>query len=379
VTRPARILHCHSTFLLGGKEARAVRLMNAFGDAAEHVVLTAVPGALAARDALDPAIKVDFPGDAAPSLQGLPGVGRYRRLARYMAGFDLVLSYNWGAMDVVGARRLFGAGRLPPLIHHEDGFNQDEVARQKAARLWFRRLMLGAAHRLVVPSMRLERIARLDWWQPAGRVVRIANGIDLPSEDGLKTPLPIPHCPAAEGLVIGTVAGLRPVKNLARMVRMFAAGAPADARLVILGDGPDGPAILREAERLSVADRVILPGFMRDPVRYLGAFDIFLLSSDSEQFPLSLIEAMACSLPVVSTDVGDISAMVATENRPYVIAVGDEEGLAAALRALAGDADLRRTIGAANRKAALERYDEQTMIARYRALYWDAMAQRTAA
>ncbi|WP_296620632.1 glycosyltransferase [Rhizorhabdus sp.] len=371
--RPARILHCHSTFLLGGKEARAVRLMNAFGDAAEHVVLTAVPGALAARDALDPAIKVDFPGDAAPSLEGLPGIGRYRRLARYMARFDLVLSYNWGAMDAVGARRLFGTRRLPPLVHHEDGFNQDEVERQKPARIWFRRLMLGAAHRIVVPSRRLERIACGDWWQPIDRVVRIANGIGLPSHSQLAAPSPIEGCPPGRGLVIGTVAGLRPVKNLARMVRMFAAGAPGDARLVILGDGPDKPTILDEAERLSVADRVILPGFVRDPVRYLAGFDIFLLSSDSEQFPISLIEAMACGLPAITTDVGDIADMLAAENRPYVIPAGDEAGLAAALRVLAGNAGLRRTIGAANRRTALERYDEQAMIERYRSLYWDTM------
>jgi glycosyltransferase involved in cell wall biosynthesis len=379
MARPARILHCHSTFLLGGKEARAVRLMNAFGDAAEHVVLTAVPGALAARDALDPAIKVAFPGDAAPSLQGLPGIGRYQRLARYMAGFDLVLSYNWGAMDVVGARRLFGARRLPSLIHHEDGFNQDEVVRQKPARLWFRRLALGAAHRLVVPSRRLERIARGDWWQPADRVVRIANGIGLPSQSQLAAPLPIEGCPPGRGLVIGTVAGLRPVKNLARMVRMFAAGAPGDAQLVILGDGPDKPAILKEAERLSVADRVILPGFVRDPIRYLSGFDIFLLSSDSEQFPISLIEAMVCGLPAITTDVGDIADMVAAENRPYIKPFVDEDGLADALRTLSGDADLRQKIGDANRHAALERYDEKAMIARYRSLYWDAMRLTPAA
>ncbi len=109
--RPARILHCHSTFMLGGKEARAVRLMNAFGDQAEHVVLSAVPDALAARDAIDPGIKVEFPGDAAPPLHGKPGLGRYADLVDYMDGFDLVLSYNWGAMDVVGARRLYGGLR----------------------------------------------------------------------------------------------------------------------------------------------------------------------------------------------------------------------------------------------------------------------------
>src|SRR5215203_5897215 len=72
MNRPARILHCHSTFMLGGKEARAVRLMNAFGAEAEHVVLSATPGALAAREAIDPGVRVAFPTDA-PPLRGKPG------------------------------------------------------------------------------------------------------------------------------------------------------------------------------------------------------------------------------------------------------------------------------------------------------------------
>ena len=93
MARPARILHCHSTFMLGGKEARAVRLMNAFGDAAVHVVLSAVPGALAARAAIDPGIDVDFPGAAAPPLQGRPGWRRYAELPFEGGGFtpDLIL------------------------------------------------------------------------------------------------------------------------------------------------------------------------------------------------------------------------------------------------------------------------------------------------
>lgn len=373
MTRRARFLHCHSTFALGGKEARAVRLMNAFGDTAEHVVLSAVPGAIGARAAIDPAIEVAFPGDAAPSLQGKPGRARYRRLADYMAGFDLVLSYNWGAMDVVGARRLVGAGRrLPPLIHHEDGFNEDELLRQKPARVWFRRLMLPAVAKLVVPSRRLETIARLDWKQPASRIARIANGISLPAEADLARPQPLPGVEPAAGLLIGTVAGLRAIKNLPRLVRIFAAGAPADARLVIIGEGPDRAAIVAEAERLGVAGRVILPGFVRDPVRYMAALDIFALSSDSEQMPISLIEAMACGLPALTTDVGDIAAMVAPTNRPFVLPPHDEAALATALARLAKNEGLRRSIGAANRAVALKEYDEREMIARYRTLYKEA-------
>lgn len=377
MARPARILHCHSTFMLGGKEARAVRLMNAFADQAEHVVLSSVPGALAARDAIDPAIRVSFPGPSAPPLHGKPGFGRYARLAEYMAGFDLVLSYNWGAMDIVGARRLMGGlRRLPPLIHHEDGFNEDEAVRQKSARVWFRRLMLPAAAKLVVPSRRLETIARDIWKQPVGRIVRIANGIALPADGELAHPLPISGLGAAEGLVIGTVAGLRPVKNLARLVRIFARGAPADARLVILGEGPDRPAIVAEAERLGIGGRVILPGFVRDPVRYMAGFDIFALSSDSEQFPISLVEAMACGLPAVMTDVGDIMAMASPENRPFILPVEDEGALAVALAQLAADGALRRSIGAANRAVARRDFAEEAMIERYRSLYWGVMAEQ---
>lgn len=121
--RPVHILHLHSSFALGGKEARAVRLMNLMRARAAHTILSAVPGALGARDAIDSGIDVDFPADA-PPLHGKPGLIRYGRLAHYMGRFDLVLTYNWGAMDGVMAHRLWAPFmRLPPLIHHEDGFN----------------------------------------------------------------------------------------------------------------------------------------------------------------------------------------------------------------------------------------------------------------
>ena len=69
---------------------RAVRLMNHFGGKAKHSVLSAVPDALGARDAIDRKIEVEFPGDAAPALHGRPGMGRYRKLAQYMKKFHLV-------------------------------------------------------------------------------------------------------------------------------------------------------------------------------------------------------------------------------------------------------------------------------------------------
>lgn len=359
-----QILHCHSTFMLGGKEARAVRLMNAFGAAAQHTVLTAVPGALAAREAINLGIAVTFPDDA-PSLTGKPSPMRYRRLSRYMQQFDLILTYNWGAMDAVGARRLF-PNECPPLIHHEDGFNADEATKLNWRRNAFRRLTLPTARHLVVPSQTLESIAVNVWQRPD--VIRIPNGIDVNSY------LPLPKAGAIPGLIkrdgeliIGTLAGLRTVKNLPRLVRAFA--TISNARLVIVGDGPERDIIIAEAERWGLRDKLIMPGFLPNPADYIGLFDIFALSSDSEQFPISLVEAMAAGLPVVCTDVGDVRHMVSRDNRQFVVPALDQQQFSLALAKLARNPDMREHLGNANRAVATASYSETAMLNRYAMLY----------
>jgi L-malate glycosyltransferase len=368
-----RLLHLHSAFDLGGKEARAVKLMNHFGDEASHTILSAMPDALGARDAIDPAISVDFPGGAAPALHGKPAPGRYLKLARYMQQFDLVLSYNWGSMDGVVAHRLVSSFiKLPPLIHHEDGFNEDEAVRLNWKRNAFRGAALGRAYALVVPSTTLEEIARSVWKQPTSKVHRIPNGIDIPRYLMPPKADAFPGLIRSEGeVVVGTIAGLRAVKNLPRLVRAVAAAAP-NVRLAIAGEGPARGAIMAEAARIGIADRLIMPGFLKDPAGYVGLFDIFALSSDSEQYPISLVEAMAAGLPVVCTDVGDVRNIVAEANLAYIVAKDDEAGFAQALAILAADADLRREIGAANRALAVAQYGEKQMFARYRQLYGDA-------
>jgi glycosyltransferase involved in cell wall biosynthesis len=363
------ILHLHSSFDLGGKEARAVRLMNAFGNRARHTILSGVAGALGARAAIAPGIRAEFPDDA-PSLTGRPSVARYQAIARYMRRFDLVLTYNWGAMDGVMARRLFGQG-LPPLIHHEDGFNEDEAVRLKTERTIFRRIALPAAQTLVVPSTTLERIALKTWKQPDWRVARISNGIEVKRYVGQRDARAIPgFVRRRDDVVIGSVAGLRAVKDLPRLVQAVSR-LPANVRLVIVGEGPEREAILAAAQAGGIADRVHLPGFLDRPWRYVGLFDVFALSSKSEQFPISVVEAMAAGLPVTSPDVGDVLAMVSDENRALLSGVSLEQ----ALGSFVLDETLRKRVGAENRARAVGEYDEQGMIARYAALYGGAVGR----
>ena len=370
---PVRILHLHSSFSLGGKEARAVRLMNAFGDRARHVVVSGVPDALGAREAISKGIAYEI-AQAPPALTGRPSVGRYEAIARFMRGFDLVLTYNWGAIDGVMARRVFGRGQ-PPLIHHEDGFNQDEAGGLKAERNMYRRVALPAARALVVPSRTLEGIALGTWKQPPGRVHRIVNGIATGIYARKPHPRAIPGLKRGKDeVVFGAVAGLRAVKNLPMLVRACG-GLSGRWRLVIVGEGPEEGAIRQAAAMMGIADRLVMPGFLPRSYDYTGLFDVAVLSSTSEQFPLAVVEAMAAGLPVVSTPVGDVATMVVPENGQYIAGADGEVQLRDRLQIMIDHPDLRRALGAANQARARAEYDEGVMIARYAALYEAAISR----
>jgi len=367
-----RFLHLHSTFDAGGKELRAVRLINAFGLDIAHSIVSAEPQSMAAAAHISKAVSVDYP-DNFPSLAGFPTLGRLKRLAEAMRGYDLVLTYNWGAMDAVMAHTLYSqAFRLPPLIHHEDGFNSEEALKLKKRRNWYRQIALGRTAALIVPSQGLAKIAHDVWHQPASRIHRIANGIATGTY-GKK-----PKADVLPGLIkrsgehwVGTIAGLRAVKDLTLLVRAFS-DLPEYWQLVILGEGPERAAIEAQAAALRIEHRVHLPGFVANPANAIGLFDIFALSSKSEQFPISVVEAMAAGLPIAAPAVGDIAAMVAPENARYIVEAGNEAALSDALASLASNPQQALKIGEANRVKARESFDEERMIARYRALYMAA-------
>jgi glycosyltransferase involved in cell wall biosynthesis len=372
---PPLFLHVFSTFNLGGPQARAIQLMKAWGAEYRHAIVSVGRGELAARRELDPSLAIDFP--EFPDLKAGALPSRLWAIARRLRELqpDLVLTYNWGAMEVVMSNRLLG--RLP-LVHHEDGFGPDETRAQLPRRVWFRRLALPGAAHLIVPSRTLERAARDIWRQPAQRLTYIPNGVDVAAFDVAPSPQAIPGLDRGDAVLqVGTVTGLRKEKNLPRLVRVFARAARGiDARLILVGAGPEADTVMAEARTQGVADRVHLPGFLAAPHRYVGLFDVFALTSDTEQFPISLIEAMAARLPAVCTAVGDVPEIVAPENLPFIAAAGDETLLAAALSRLLRDGELRRRVGAANRARVERDFSLRSMCERYHSLYEMVLRRR---
>jgi glycosyltransferase involved in cell wall biosynthesis len=174
--------------------------------------------------------------------------------------------------------------------------------------------------------------------------------------------------------VIGTIAGLRDVKDLPALVNAVG-GLPDRVKLVIVGEGPERQRIEDAIETMGLEDRVFLPGFLPEPHRFVGLFDIMAMSSRSEQFPIAVVEGMAAGLPIVAPRVGDIARMVSEVNEPYLPPHEGVVWLRDALQPFVKDAETRRTVGAVNQIKARMQFDEFTMLARYKALYEGVMGR----
>ena len=112
----------------------------------------------------------------------------------------------------------------------------------------------------------------------------------------------------------------------------------------------------------------VFDGTTEQPELVIGLIDVFAISSDSEQMPNSLLQAMASGRPIVATDVGDVADMVAPANRPFVVAKADEAAFSRALLTLAQQPELRECLGTMNRVRAQNIYPEEKMFAAYRRL-----------
>ena len=361
----SHVLHIFSTFKVGGPQVRFAALAEGLGQDFTHRVI-ATDGEYAAAKFLPPGIEIALGGK--PDRSGaLPS-----RLARYKKEIgarapDLLITYNWGAIEWAMAGRLAGV----PHIHIEDGFGPEEAQRQLPRRVWTRRLTLRASQ-IVVPSLTLQALARDVWRLPQQRLHCIPNGIaplDRYStrieELGLNLPLGLPR--------IAWAGAVRREKNLIRLLRAFAP-LKSDAVLLVIGDGPELDAVLREAEALSLGPSIRFLGRREDVRDILMQCDLMALSSDTEQMPLAVLEAMDAGLPIASTDVGDVRQMVSGANQPYVVNLSDRE-LSAAMRALVIGAAARKTVGVANKARLRQHYLADGMIAAYRKLILETIGK----
>jgi glycosyltransferase involved in cell wall biosynthesis len=266
--------------------------------------------------------------------------------------------------------------RRPPILFTEHGRHFPDHPRRK--RMLANRLLLRRRDRVVGVGEAVRRALIDNEGINADRVAVIPNGIDLARfgdhgcdrlavrrEIGVGT----------DDLVILQVARLDYLKDHATALRALArvAGRRQNARLVLVGEGPELGKIRDLIRDSGLEANVLLLGLRKDVPRLLAAADLFLLTSISEGIPLTLIEAMAAGLPVVSTRVGGVGEVVEEGVTGLLAASGDDEGLADGVLRLAADPVLRQHLGMRGRERARTHFSEDRMLADYLRLYDDLL------
>lgn len=177
---------------------------------------------------------------------------------------------------------------------------------------------------------------------------------------------------------IVTVGRLDPIKNQALLIRAFArlCEQMPSVELVIVGEGPSRGALEELVKSLNLGDRVRLPGYRNDVRAVLAHADLFVLPSLSEGFGITLVEAMACEVPVLASSVGGAGEVIG-ELGSVLLSPHDEEAWTAALERIAAmDPAERRAMGRRARRLAIERFSPGTYIANLEAMYAEVLAER---
>lgn len=263
-------------------------------------------------------------------------------------------------------------------VHGEHGRDVHDLDNTRSRYRWLRRAFVPIVQQYVALSAELEHYLRHDIGVPARRIERIINGVDsvrfCPGARSQRLLAELPFN-AAGRVIVGTVGRMQSVKdpmNLARAFALLAERTPDAQRrlgLVMVGDGPlrvEVDAFLRARHLDAIA---WLPGARDDTPDVLRSLDVFVLPSLAEGISNTILEAMATALPVVATDVGGNSELVAQDHTGRLVTRGDADALAAALAGYVEDADSRQAHGAAGRSRVVTEFSLDTMVRRYANIY----------
>jgi glycosyltransferase involved in cell wall biosynthesis len=345
-----RVAHVHRIRGIGGSERHLLTLLPALADRGFEPVLVGLDDP--AWDASDFYGSLSVPAVRIPSAHDLDPL-LLARLVRSLRA-DVVHTHLVHA-DVYGgvAAKLRGA-RLVSTKHNDDPFRTGA----------FRHVERGLARladSVIAITESLRRFTVDEVGVPAAKVETIHYGLDdLPQAWGENPPDAVPR----EARVLLAVARLTPQKGVDVAVRALPS-LPADAVLVVLGEGPERPALQQLARELGVEERVFLPGRVPDVAAWLRRATLLVHPARWEGFGLGVLEAMLAGLPVVASRVSSLPEVVVDGETGLLVPPDDAQALAAAT----ADALARHDLGPAGRERALRDFSVARMADRTVAVY----------
>ncbi len=292
----------------------------------------------------------------------------------------IVHSRNWGALEAVVAAKLAG---VPVAIHSEHGYEVDMFAGLPLRRRLFRRAAYSMADAVFALTRELRDFHARQAWVRRDRIGVIYNGVDTerfaPSSESriaVRRELGLPEA----SFVVGSVGRLVPIKDHATLLKAATVlvGKGVNVRVLLVGSGPERER-LESCAKGPLADRVCFAGDSDRIPEMLNAMDVFVLPSLGEGMSNTLLEAMACALPVIATTVGGNPEIIEKEEHGCLFAPGDAEWLAEKLKLLASDPALIHQLGTEARRRVVESFSLSRMMENYRNLYLELAARRRVA
>lgn len=290
--------------------------------------------------------------------------GAIRRLRSLSEGYDVVHAHGLRAGIDAGL-----AGRARGRVVTVHNLVRPEIAGRLKAPLYKRSETLAVAlnDKVFGVSGDIARSLRRAWPPGAGKVEVLHLGIgEAPRVTRSRAEVRAELGADNDALIV-SVARLAPQKSLGTL--LHALSRIPEARLAIVGEGPERRALEAEAGVLGVSDRVRFLGFRSDVADVLAAADVFCLSSVWEGVPLAAQEAILLGVPVVATDVGGMRELLANKISGRLVPPSDPSALADALSAtLASEDDRERYIAAARDHLAYN-FSTPSMLERLKEAY----------
>jgi glycosyltransferase involved in cell wall biosynthesis len=375
---PLRIVHAIARLNLGGAAQQVIELAAGQVERGHRAVIAAGRLAEGEESMEFRAHELGVPVVPVPELQrelsvlrDLAAAGRLRLLLR--AERPHVLHTHAAKAGAAGrfAAVIAGRARPPARVHTFHGHvlrGYFGPRRERAFRA-VERTLARATSALVAPSVEVRNDLVALGVAPAERFEVIRYGFTFAEAgdgDRVREELGL-----GDTFVVGWVGRLTEIKRPLDLVRVLAALVErgVDAALVLVGDGPERPAVEALATELGVASRCRFAGYRKSLEDWHAAFDALLLTSANEGTPVAALEALAAGRPAVATDVGGVRAVVEEGETGFLAPAGDVGGLADGLERLARDPELRRRLGAVGAERVRERFGRERMVDEVEALY----------
>jgi sugar transferase (PEP-CTERM/EpsH1 system associated) len=379
VNRPL-VLHIVYRFDTGGLENGVVNLINRLPAAAYRhavVALTDVAPHFVRRLERSDIQTLSLHKPAGHGFKMYPSLYRLFRRMRP----DIVHTRNLAALECQVPAAVAG---VPVRVHGEHGRDVDDLDGSKRRYQWTRRAYAPFVHQYVALSQDLAGYLEQRVGIAAGRISQVYNGVDIARfqrAGGARQPAA--GCPFTDPalFVVGTVGRMQAVKAQTLLARAFVRALElqpalrATLRLAMVGDGPlraESHALLDAAGAAALA---WLPGERADVPDVMRGLDCFVLPSLAEGISNTILEAMACGLPVLASRVGGNPELVVDGVTGALVPAADVDALAAGLIAMARNPARAAAMGLAGRARAEECFSLPAMVGAYQGLYSRLLAE----